>query len=153
MAAMVKNIKMTKSYKLKIDSFEEKKKEILKRGILLSIIAVSGGLVISIMNSGVDWKVLLIMIPIAGIAIFIGLRRGLKLQKEAWESYEIKWDMNAITKSQIRTKDISIQKNEILEIVEDKNGVVVKSEKKSKFIFIPKELDNFSELISELKSQ
>lgn len=149
----MKKEKMTKTYKLKIDSFEEKKKEILKRGILLSIIAVSGGFMISTTNSGFDLKVLLIMIPIAGTAIFIGLRRGIKLQKEAWESFEIKWDLDTITKSQIRTNDVSIQKNEILEIVESKNGVIVKSGNKSNSIFIPKELKQYSELISELKSE
>jgi hypothetical protein len=144
---------MTKTYKLRRDSFEEKKKEILKRGILLSILAASGGLVISTMNSGFDWIVFLIMIPIIGIAMFLGLKRGLKLQKEAWESYEIKWDTNVLTKSQIRTNNVSIQKNEIIEIIENKNGSIVKSDKKSNFIFIPKELDSFNELISELKSK
>jgi hypothetical protein len=144
---------MTKPYKLRRDSFEEKKKEILKRGILLSILAASGGLVISTMNSGFDWIVFLITIPIIGIAMFIGLRRGLKLQKEAWESYEITWDTNVLTKSQIRTNNVSIQKNEIIEIIENKNGAIIKSDKKSNFIFIPKELDNFNELISEIKSK
>lgn len=143
---------MKKSYKLNIDSFQEKKKQLLKRGILLSILAVSGGFLISMMNSRFDWRVFLIMIPIAGIAAFVGLRRGLKLQQEAWESYEIKWDTNVITKSQIRTKDVSIQKNEILEIIENKDGAIVRSVDKSKTIFIPKELDNFIELVREMKS-
>lgn len=143
---------MTKTYKLKVDAFEENKKKVLKRGILLSIIAVLGGFTTSIINSGFDWVAISIMIPITGILMFIGLKRGLKSQKEAWESYEIKWDINTITKSQIRTKDVSILKNEIVEIVENKNGVIVKSGNKSNSIFIPIELDNFSELISKLKS-
>ena len=143
---------MTKSYKLQNASFEEKKKEILKRGILLSVIAVLGGFTISVMNSGFDWKVLLVMIPIAGIAIFIGLRRGLKLQEEAWESYEIKWDLDTITKSQVRTNDVLIQKNEILEIVKNEKGAIVKSTNKSSSIFIPKELEKYNELIAELET-
>jgi hypothetical protein len=144
---------MTKTYKLKNDSFEEKKKEILKRGIVLSIIAVLGGFTISIINSGFDLKVLLIMIPIAGIAMFIGLRRGIKLQKQTWESFEIKWDSDTIIKSQIRTNVVSIQKNEILEIVENKYGAIVKSGNKSNPIFIPKELEQYSELINELRTK
>ncbi|MEZ4953126.1 MAG: hypothetical protein R2825_06080 [Saprospiraceae bacterium] len=142
---------MTKTYKLKNDSFEEKKKEILKRGIVLSIIAVLGGFTISIINSGFDLKVFLIMIPIAGIAMFIGLRRGIKLQKQAWESFEIKWDSDTIIKSQIRTNVVSIQKNEILEIVENKYGAIVKSGNNSNSFFIPKELEQYSELINELR--
>ncbi len=140
-----------KIYKLKVDSFEEKKKEILKRGIIISIISIFIGFTISIINSGFDWKVFLIMIPIAVIAMSFGVKRGLKLQKEAWESYELKYDLDTITKSQIRTKDISIQKSEILEIEENKNGVLVKSHNKSNFIFIPKELENFNELIDIIK--
>jgi len=76
---------MMKIYKLKVDSFEEKKKEILKRGIIISIISIFIGFTISIINSGFDWKVFLIMIPIAVIAMSFGVKRGLKLQKEAWE--------------------------------------------------------------------
>ena len=143
---------MTKTYKLKNTSFEEKKKEILKRGILLSIIAVLGGFTISVMNTEFDWKVLLVMIPIAGFAIFIGLRKGLKLQREAWESYEITWDLDTITKSQIRTNDVLIQKNEITEVVKNEKGAIVKSTNKSSSIFIPKELEKYNELISELET-
>ena len=143
---------MTKTYKLKNTSFEEKKKEILKRGILLSIIAVLGGFTISVMNTEFDWKVLLVMIPIAGFAIFIGLRKGLKLQREAWESYEITWDLDTITKSQIRTNDVLIQNNDITEVVKNEKGAIVKSTNKSSSIFIPKELEKYNELISELET-
>ena len=71
--------RMTKIYKLKKGAFEKKKNELFKRGILISIIAVLGGFLISTINSGFNWKVLLLMIPTTGIAIFIGLKRGLKL--------------------------------------------------------------------------
>ena len=143
---------MKKSYKLNTTSFDEKRKAILKRGIFISIIAVSGGFTISTINTGFDWKVLLIMIPIAAFAIFIGLRRGIKMQKEAWESYEIKWDSNTITRSQIRTKDVSINKIEITEIDDSENGIILKTNDKSISIFIPKELDYFAELVKELKA-
>ena len=143
---------MTRTYNLKNDSFKEKKKEILTRGIILSIIAVIGGLLITKKTSGLSMEVLLIMTPIAGIAIFIGVRRGLKLQKEAWDSYEIIWDMETITRSQIKTKDVSIQINDVTEVIENKKGAIVKTANKSNFIFIPKELERYSELISELET-
>jgi len=144
---------MKNTYKLKIESFEEKKKAILKRGIITSIIAVAGGIIISTINAGFNWKVLILMIPIAGISIYFGLRRALKIQQEAWESYEIQWDKKIIKKSQIRTKDVLIQKDEITKIVEHKEGVTIKTNNTSNIIYIPKELENFNILINELKSQ
>ncbi|MEZ4953127.1 MAG: hypothetical protein R2825_06085 [Saprospiraceae bacterium] len=98
------------------------------KGIVLSIIAVLGGFTISIINSGFDLKSISNNdSDCRDRAMFIGLRRGIKLQKQAWESFEIKWDSDVITKSQIRTNVVSIQKNEILEIVENKYGAIVKS--------------------------
>jgi hypothetical protein len=86
--------------------FEEKKKSIVKRTLTLAILAVSVGFLISIINAGFDWRTLMFILPISGIAIFFGLKQGLKMKQEAWESYEIIWDKTTIKKSQIRTKDI-----------------------------------------------
>lgn len=143
---------MTKHYKLNQAAFEEKKKAMLKRVIILFIIAVSAGFLMATINAGFDWSVLLIMIPIAGLAGYFGIRRALKNQQEAWESYEIRWYENTLEKHQVRTKPVSFQRSDITEIIEHKEGLTIKTNKKSAMIFIPKELDDFDELISALKA-
>ena len=144
---------MVKTYRLNPDAFQQKQKNILKRGIIISAVAIAAGLTITTLNTGFDWKVMLMMVLIMGGAVFVGIRKGLRLQKEAWESFELTLRPNSITKSQIRTDSIEILNKEIAEVSANDHGVTVRSKASSKLIFIPRELIGFDEVLSSLKSR
>ncbi|MEM9548038.1 MAG: hypothetical protein AAGA77_18800 [Bacteroidota bacterium] len=141
-----------KTYQLEEGSFEEHRKKILKRLILLTIIAVGAGLMIFIITQGFVIGVLAVWIPVVAVASYFGIRRGIRIQQEAWESYLLKWDGKAIVKSQVRTRDVTLSLLEITAIEEIEKGTLIKTAKKLKFIFIPKELEDYAILIAELKS-
>ena len=142
---------MTKIYKLETDSFKDKRIALVKRGIIMAIFCVTIGFGISFMRNGFNLTVLIMIVPIVAIAIYFGLKRGIKIQEQAWSSFTIEWNGNELTKSQIRTKDVLVHRDEIVDIEVTANGVSVKTADKNKSVFIPKELKGLDELLNILR--
>jgi hypothetical protein len=118
-----------KQFKIKENGFKEIRKQTLLRTIPITLIAMSVGLVIleynSVRNITSAVNVYPIVIPILIGTIAFGLYRGLKRQKDIYDTYVLKIDENGITREQINTPVINLSFKDIKRITKSKNGVIV----------------------------
>ena len=114
-------------FKIKENGFDEIRKKMILRTIPIAFIAACGGLAISHFNTNgqsSDVNVLPFVIPIIIGAMVFGLLKGIKRQKNIFNSYELTIDNEKIIRRQDLTPDIEIPLNEIKEIIKNKNGAL-----------------------------
>jgi hypothetical protein len=142
----------TKEYRLLPNGFKEIRKQLLLKLVPLVFIAGATGLFIAHKTSDkFDITTFYLAVPIASIAIVIGLNRGLNRQKELMESYVLTVDENSIKREQFNTPVIHIYKREVKEITKNKNGSFsIKTSDKTECITVPAQLENSKELEAEL---
>ena len=110
-------------FKIRQDGFKEIKRAMLLKVIPIAIFAIFGGLAISYMNSNPkenDVNVFPFVIPIMLSAIGFGLFRGIKRQKQIFDSFRLTLDNTTISREQHNTPSISIPISEIIEIIKNK---------------------------------
>jgi hypothetical protein len=69
-----------------------------------------------------------------------------------WLSFKILITEDAIHKKQYKTEDTIIPTNKIVKIVQVADGVSIQSEEANKFLYIPKNIENYEEVLSKLNS-
>lgn len=120
------------------------------------VIVATVGITISTINSKsseTDINVLPFAIPIATLALGLGLYRGTNRQKALFESYVLTITNNLITREQLNTPTISIYFNEVKEIAKHKNGSFsIKGKDATDLIGIPSQIANYSQLETTLQS-
>jgi hypothetical protein len=145
---------MEMKFKIKENGFDEIRKQMILRTIPIALIAACGGLAISHFNTNgqsSDVNVLPFLIPIIIGAMVFGLLKGIKRQKNIFNSYELTINDESILRKQDLTADIEIQFNEIKEITKNKNGALaIKGENSNKSIGVPSQVENIMELESRL---
>lgn len=136
------------SFTIRKDGIKEMNREVIIKLLPVLIIAGLVGLSIPLINSKdkeLDLTVLPVLIPIVAASMWFGINRGLKRQKLLYENYLITITDNLITRKQINT--ISIYFNEIKEIEKRNNGsFIIKGKTSGEMIFIPSQIDHYSEL-------
>ncbi|GMT49544.1 MAG: hypothetical protein IEMM0008_1083 [bacterium] len=145
-----------KEYKLQINEFIHLRNRILYKSIPIVLLAISVGIFISLQSqSGTTstLDILPFLIPIILLAMIFGITRGIKIQRDAWESYLLKLDDHSICKSQKNIPGLTIRKDEISEIVENVKGdIIIKTDQKARQIIIPKAIEHFDEVKEKIGS-
>ena len=148
-------------WRIKPNGFAEIRWHVIRRTLVLSVVAMLVGFAISWNNLGPGQGSdgLLLAIPIVIGSLAIGLFIGLRRQKEIFESYELELTETHITQRRKNTPDTSIALDEIQEIRKTTNGVLtIKSENRFRSIIVPIQIENRHELesilsdITEIKS-
>ena len=85
---------------------------------------------------------------IASIVFFtVFLKAIFKLLKKGWLSYELHIDSDKLIQKQNHLRDITINREEIADIIEEKNkGIYINTKEKNKTVFIPLNLDGYKEV-------
>ena len=141
-------------YKIRQDGFKEITKQMLIRTLPMMLIAITIGITISTINSKDKSdlvNVLPIIIPLLTVAAIFGVYRGVNRQRGLFESYQLTFTNNVITREQHKTPTVSIYFNDITEIVKNKNGsFIVKGKDPMDVIAIPAQIENYLELENKL---
>jgi hypothetical protein len=145
---------MEMKFKIKENGFDDIKKKMILRTIPIALIAASGGLAISHFNTSgqsSDVNVLPFVIPIIIGAMVFGILKGIKRQKNIFNSYELTIEDERIIRRQDLTSDIEIPFSEIREITKNRNGsLAIKGANSNNSIGVPSQIENLIELESEL---
>lgn len=145
---------MPERFKIKENGFNEIRNKILYRTIPIGIIAVVGGLSISFFNSNSqssDVNTLPFVMPIILAALAFGIYKGLRRQKQIFDSFVLTIDDMAITREQDLMPTMSIPIDEIQQIVKSSKGTfVIKGNSPQEVIGIPSQIENSDELESVL---
>jgi hypothetical protein len=140
-------------FKIRKDGFKEIRNQILIRTIPLILIAATAGIIISSVNSGEkDSEIILpIFIPLVVLAVGFGLYRGVNRQKELFESYTLNFTNNHVTREQLNTPEISIDFNDIKEIVKNRNGsFTIIGMSRTDLICVPSQIENYDQVVERL---
>jgi len=144
---------MEEQFNIKENGFDEIRKKTIVRTIPIILLAALGGLAMSHFRSdgeGLDMYTLAFTIPIVIGALAFGLNRGIKRQKDIFNSYTLIINEEKIIRKQNITPDIEIPLNEIKEITRTKEGAfAIKGENPKDLISIPSQIERINEL--ELK--
>lgn len=83
-----------------------------------------------------------------------GAYRGYKTQSAVWESIVIEVGEDFIARSQIRIPEVRITKDEVISIVEIRQGLCIKTNHKNRSLCIPMELsdEDYAEIMAHLSS-
>ncbi|HHW31969.1 MAG TPA: hypothetical protein GXX20_09910 [Clostridiaceae bacterium] len=102
-------------------------------------------------SSGNLYIVIPIAILISSFAIFIGIRRGYRINYESFTPFKIVLMDDYISRYQKNIPEIKITKSEVVSITEDiKNGITIKTKTPSKYIYIPNIIERYDELKESL---
>lgn len=147
---------MNNEFQIKENGFAEIKKAILIKTIPILMLAGGTAIAISYFNSSrqsSDVNVLPFMIPILLVVIVNGIFKGLRRQKELFESYKLIVNEDEIVREQKNTPTISISHNEIKSITKNSKGILtIVGNSKTEIIGVPTQIDN-SERLEQLLSQ
>lgn len=139
-------------YELDPKGFEGLKGKIVLRTLPLFMLA--GGLAVFAGTTSSDAAspipTIITVLLICGIVGPIGIRRGIRMQREAWMSFRLGISESEVTRLQIRVPPLTIKKDEIWEVREDSRGMTIKTEQRAVTIFIPRALDSYSEVREHL---
>ncbi|MEM6804992.1 MAG: hypothetical protein AAF696_26585 [Bacteroidota bacterium] len=141
---------MKTEFYIKENGFEEIKQKLIFRTIPIVLIALCGGIAISHFNSSdqnSDINLLPFFIPlIIGVMVF-GFLKGMRRQKEIFNSYQLVIEEERILRRQAHTDDIEIKWSEIKEISKNKDGsLMIKGANVNKSIGVPGQIQNMPEL-------
>lgn len=141
-------------FKIKEGGFKEIRNAMLAKAIPVSLLAVAGGLAISHFNTNVqqsEINVFPFVIPIVLGAFAFGLFRGIKRQKEIYESYVLTIDDNGIKREQLNTPTIAISKADLTEVIVNSNrSIIIKGNSSVNVILVPSQVDDYEKLVKAL---
>lgn len=142
---------MTKQFKLIPEQFEEVKKKIWTRAVPLISIAAVAGLVMSSGNIN-DFRILLVMILFMTLLVILGISRGIRRQREIFNSFTFTIEEDSILREQHLTPEVRIPFDEIKEIVKNNEGdfIIKGKASKNQFIIIPSQVEKGIELEENL---
>lgn len=139
-----------KQFQINPDRFNEIRKQLLTKYILIMFLASCFGMAVIYVRFDKETdNYLSILLPLLVITyIFIsGITKNLKRQKEMILSYVIKVDADCITREQLNTPTISIPKSAIQEIVKYPNGsITVKGASSADMITILPQIEKNEEV-------
>ena len=143
-------------FKLKPEGFKELRNTMLKRAVPSLLIASAGGLAISHFNPNApsgDVSVLPVVIPMLLGAAAFGLYRGIKRQKQIFDSYILTLHPDSISREQHNTPTISIAKTEVSEIIRNPDGgFTIKGNSAVNLIGVPAQVDEYEKLEKALSA-
>jgi hypothetical protein len=141
-------------FKIRQDGFKEIRKTILIKAIPISLFAAVGGLAISHFATNgqqSDVNVYPFLVPIVLGVLAFGLYRGVKRQKEIFDSYILTVDNNGITREQHNTPTISISNADVSAIIKNSNGsFTIKGSSLVNVIGVPSQIDDYEKLENSL---
>ncbi|POY37812.1 hypothetical protein C3K47_04575 [Solitalea longa] len=146
------------NFKIREGGFKEIRNALLIKAIPISLLAASAGLAISHFNSNGqpdDVNVLPYVIPMMLAAMAFGLYRGVNRQKVIFDSYKLSVDDLSIVREQHNTPTITIDNNELTEIIKKSDGgFVIKGNSAVNVIAVPaqiNEIEKLEKLLAEKK--
>lgn len=142
-----------KTFKLNPDGFKEIRKKLLLRSAIISLAVISLATIILTRNPKMDGMVLMIFIPVLLGVLFYYFMASIKKQEEVWNSFQVTIDEGIITRSQNTSPNLSINRNQLKEIIHTSEGqIILKTDKRTHFINIPASVQNKEELLLNLSS-
>jgi len=143
-----------RTFKLDPDGFKEIRQKTLTRTISIGLLGALAGLYISSVNKNTDTStvdILPFVIPIILVALGFRLFKGLKRQKDMWDSYELTFDGETITRKQNNVPTVTINKSDLQEMVESPQGhILLKTGQRTNLINIPSSVQDRDELLKAL---
>jgi hypothetical protein len=143
-----------KQYKVGPRGLKELRRKTLLTIVPILVIAVVIGLSISHSNSrGKDLSTLFITIPLMVLFLFYSIYSSLKRKIALFKSYTLTVDGATITREQMDTPTISIQKWDITDVIRAKNNwLTIKTYKVQDVIMVPPHIEGYMELKDQLES-
>jgi hypothetical protein len=142
-------------YRIKPDGFNEIRKLILQRLLIVALVVVSFIVVLTIYNAKEkeDYIITLPSTIVLFTVIFgFSIRRTFKKQKELLDSYALTINDNAITRYQLNTPTITLYHTEIKEILKTKNHrFIIKGKNAEDIIYVPSQIGNYQDLETKLE--
>lgn len=150
---MLERNKIMKEYSLQKDTL----KPVLLKALPFSfILLLFPWILYFIITSSVNEDMLLGFIKLLCGLLFIYtlIRESIKIYKirRDWLSFKILITEDSIQKKQYKTMDIVIPINQIVKIVQIADGISIQSEYENKFIYIPKDIENYEEVLCKLNA-
>jgi len=85
------------------------------------------------------------------LAFGLGMRRGYKILHERWSSFQIIMSPEFIIRKQSTIPDIEIEREQVSKIQENLSGIFVRTAEKQNYIHVPRSLEGYQEVKSELQ--
>jgi hypothetical protein len=147
-----------RQFRIKENGFKEIKKQTLFRAIPIVLIALIVGLVSfeysNFNSSSSDTNVYPFLIPIILGALAFGLNKGLKRQKEIYDTYSLKIDDEGIEREQANTPSIRLLFSDIKRITRgSKGGFAIKGNTMANSILVPIQIEELLVIESILKDK
>jgi len=143
-----------KTYQLKPEGFKAVRKQVIQRLAIMAVLLIAFLFYLETnSNMGVSKQadVLKIVLPLALLAIGTGIFRGIKLQRERFDSFRIILEGDRISRIQKDIPDLVLEQSEIERILVTSAGaLVIKSAVANRSIGIPESIDNKEDLIHSL---
>jgi hypothetical protein len=144
------------TYTLAPDGFAARKKRLIIQSLTLYTIAVLAGLYLALRNDLASPNAMITLaidIPLFAVLILFVLRRGIKLQREAWASYRLTIDQDTITRQQARLPDLTLRRDQITRIEElPGSGLLIRTTEPRIYISVPLGLTGYADIQAHLAS-
>jgi hypothetical protein len=135
------------TYSIRKEGIKEITNKNLLRSIPIMILALAGGILIGMRNTGnaeAEVNVWPYLIPLMVITLGIGLYRGLKKQEQLLATYRINITDDMISREQSNTPTISLYFNDVVEMSKLSGGsIIIKGKKPEDLITIPQQIENY----------
>ncbi|MFB9080427.1 hypothetical protein ACFFLS_20035 [Flavobacterium procerum] len=146
---------MSEIFKIKENGFDEVRKQVIIKIVAIAILAMSFGLLISFFNTESTEEFInflpFIMLFLV-VSMFIGFRSAVKRYKSFFESYQLNFAENNISREQQNTPVLTIQFSDIQSISQNKKGdYTIKGKTSKETIYIPAQVENVQKLESKLQ--
>lgn len=141
-----------REYKLSPIFFSQMRRRVLIVSIPFIVMAAVVGLLIVYKRDSSSSPIDLLITGVLGtIAIFIGIRIGLRKQQQMWSSYRLITNENTIKRTQDGLPDITINYSDIFKVTEASEiGLTVQTSIPSLRIGVPATLEDYSEFRLDL---
>ncbi|KAF2513874.1 hypothetical protein [Flavobacterium foetidum] len=145
---------MNEIFRIKENGFDEVRKQVLIKILVIALMAMSFGLLISFFNTESTeefFETLPIIMLFLVVSMFIGFRSAIKRYKSFFESYQLNFADKNITREQQKTPALTIQFSDIQSISQNKKGdYTIKGKTAHETIYIPSQIENNERLQSKL---
>lgn len=138
---------MNKSYKFSSEGTKNQISRNIPFVIFLLVVCIAVGFIQGYRGMSSDFNSWFVTIPGFAIILGIAIRKAIKRQRDILNSIEINISENSINKSQKGFPLQIIQQNEIVSMIEyTGKGIMIKTQDKTKSIFIPFQINEFAEI-------
>jgi len=141
----------TKNYNLSREGIRQEKSKALMRVLFTALFGIAVGLGIPMVAGLIEPWLAIIIISISLLAFGLGMRRGYKILQERWSSFQIIISPEFIIRKQSTIPDIEIDREQVSKIQENLSGIFVRTAGKQKHIHVPRSLEGYQEVRSELQ--